>query len=92
MNGIYKITFEVECCEDRIEKFLNHKRWGKDSRTEGDMEEFVTDFAKRHIEAGFCRVKLPLKPYMYCLDWCFKWGRKGMNTCEIVRIGQTEDL
>ena len=89
-TGVYKVTFEVHCCEDRIEKYLNHKRFGKDSREEGDAEEFIDHFIKRHIEAGFCRVKLPLPAYMRSLDWVFKWGNKGMKTCDIVKIGESE--
>jgi len=90
MNGIYKVTFEIECCEDRIHKYLSHKRWG--FIAEPDVEKFAIAFAKRHINAGFDRVKLPLDPHQRSLDWCFKWYPKGSQTCEIVRIGQTEDL
>jgi hypothetical protein len=89
-TGVYKVTFEVECCEDRIEKYLNHKRWGKDPREEGDAEEFINHFVKQHIEAGFCRVKMPLAPHARSLDWVFKWGHKGMKTCKIVRVGDSE--
>lgn len=91
MKGIYEITFEVECCEDRIEKYLNHKRWSHCPRTEGDLEEFVTKFAKRHIEAGFCRVKMPLAPHARSLDWVFKWGQKGMESCSVVKLREEED-
>ena len=40
MNGIYKVTFEVECCEDKIYKYLNHKRWGKNQQ-DNDVEKFA---------------------------------------------------
>jgi|VirMetMinimDraft_7_1064189.scaffolds.fasta_scaffold350646_1 hypothetical protein len=90
-TGVYRVTFEVQCCEDRIEKYLNNKRYfDKDSRVEGDTEEFIGHFVKRHIDAGFCRVKLPLPARMRSLDWVFKWGNKGMKTCEIVKIGESE--
>ena len=91
MKGIYKVTFEVECCEDTINKYLNHKRWGKDPRSEGDVEKFVTEFAKRHIEAGFCRVKMPLAPHQRSLDWLFKWFPKGMESCTVVKLREEED-
>ena len=91
MNGIYKVTFEVECCEDKIYKYLNHKRWGKNQQ-DNDVEKFAIVFAKRHINAGFDRVKLPLDPHQRSLDWCFKWYPKASQTCEIVRIGETDPL
>ena len=90
MKGIYKVTFEVECCEDTINKYLNHKRWGKDP-PDNDVEKFVTEFAKRHIEAGFCRVKMPLAPHARSLDWIFIWGHKGMKSFTIVKLREEED-
>jgi hypothetical protein len=88
MKGLYRVTFEVECDEDVIEKYLNHKRWA--NMPKSFRRDFIPKFMTRHIEAGFCRVKLPLAPIQRPLDWVFKFGRKGIDGCKVVRIGESE--
>jgi len=90
MKAIYKVTFEVEADEAVIEKYLNHKRWGKDASKEWH-KDFIPKFMSRHIEAGFCRVKLPLAPYQRSLDWVFKFGRSGFDSIEITRVREKDE-